>query len=185
MKPHLEYARAYWEKLVCPGDILVDATVGNGYDTFFLAQLLKGEGTLIGYDIQPQALLNTQKKLYELPEHLSKIITLKLHSHVHIEEKNIKLIVYNLGYLPSGNKAITTLTESTLQSLQNGQKRLLPGGGISIVCYPGHQEGYKEQATLLEFLKTLPKEKWQICHHQWLNRPLAPSLIWMQSVPGA
>jgi len=178
-------AHDYWKNLVRPGDTLIDATLGNGQDTVFLAQLLKGKGSLIGYDIQLEALENTRKRLEELPDIISETVTLKLKSHTQLEENQIKLIVYNLGYLPGGNKEITTLTESTLLSLQKALARLAPGGAISITCYPGHQEGQREETALKDFLHTLPSSKWCVCYHQWLNRPLAPSLIWLNALPDA
>lgn len=199
MKPHLIYARQYWQTLVQPGDTVVDATIGNGHDTAFLIHLLQGKGALIGYDIQSQAIAQTEKKLKEFPEELTKIISLKLKSHECIEEKNVKLIVYNLGYLPgSGNKLFTTKCPTTLQSIKNGLSSLSRGGAISITCYPGHEEGAKELVAVLDFLKTLPSEKWQFHHHVWLkvyandvkklphsHCYLAPSLIWLQSLPDA
>jgi hypothetical protein len=192
MKPHLIYARHYWQRVVQPGDTVIDATIGNGHDTFFLAHLLHGKGALIGYDIQLQAIEQTTKRLEGLPSSLNQIITLKKQSHIQFEERNIKLIVYNLGYLPGGNKSITTKCAITLQSIQNGLASLSLNGAISITCYPGHEEGAREQATIIDFLKTLPTEKWEICHHIWLkacsqtsNCFLSPSLIWLQSLHNA
>jgi methylase of polypeptide subunit release factors len=179
MKPHLAYAQAYWQKWVAPGDLVIDATVGNGHDSFFLAQLLKGQGSLTGYDIQPQAIESAKKRLEELPFLLRRNISLKLQSHVHFEEKNAKLIVYNLGYLPGGNKTVTTLSDTTLQSLQKALLTLSADGAVSITCYPGHEEGRKEEAAIMEFLKMLPATQWSVCIHQWINRSLAPSLIWL------
>jgi hypothetical protein len=177
MKPHISYAHQYWARFVRPGDTSIDATLGNGHDTLYLAQLLKGEGRLIGYDIQPQALEQAKRRIEILPDEFSRIITLKFQSHTNFEEKNVKLIVYNLGYLPGGDKSITTLHETTLISIQNALHCLTPGGAISITCYPGHTAGAIEQEVLIDFLKTLPSNQWEICHHVWLNRPFAPSLI--------
>ena len=42
------------------GDYVVDATIGNGYDTLFLAKLVKESGHVFGFDIQEQALINTK-----------------------------------------------------------------------------------------------------------------------------
>lgn len=186
MKSHLLFAHNFWEKCVAPGDTVIDATVGNGYDTFFLTQLLKGQGRLIGYDIQPQALAQTQKRLASLPEpSWGDIVELRLKSHALFSEANVKLIVYNLGYLPGANKTITTQTASTLSSIQCALSSLSTKGAISITCYPGHSEGALEQAAIVEFLKMLPKDQWDVCHHVWLNRPLSPTWIWLQALHGA
>lgn len=185
MKTHLTLAHNTWEKYIQPGDTVIDATAGNGNDTFFLAQLLKGEGKLIGYDIQAEALAQTQKRLADLPAHWREIVELRLQSHVQFSENKVKLIVYNLGYLPGGNKMITTKTESTLLSLQSALHSLAKKGSISITCYPGHPAGVLEQKAIMEFLKTLPSDKWNICHHVWLNRPVSPTWIWLQDAHGA
>jgi len=185
MKPHLTLAHHYWKYHVQPGDRVIDATMGNGHDLFFLAQLLQGQGQVIGYDIQPEALAQTQKRLEKLPGNWRSIVELRLQSHETFFETGIKLIVYNLGYLPGGNKAFTTLAESTIQSLQNGMKSLSDQGAISITCYPGHEEGAREQILILDFLKTLSSQHWDICHHVWVNRPAAPTWIWIRALPHA
>lgn len=185
MKPHIVYAHRYWKEFVQPGDRVVDATVGNGHDTFFLAQLLQGEGVLTGYDIQTQAIEQTKKRLGGLPAEFMQIVHLKLQSHADLEESGVKLIVYNLGYLPGGDKGLTTLYETTLQSIQRALLALTSDGALCITCYPGHAAGAKEEEVIIDFLKTLSASQWHICHHVWINRPLAPSLIWLQSVPGA
>jgi len=188
MKPHIVCAQQYWKKVVHPGDTLIDATVGNGYDTLFLARLLQGKGFLIGYDIQKAALEETKKRLEQkLPTEFSRIISLKLQSHAEFdhEQKNIKLIVYNLGYLPGGNnKSITTKCSTTLKSIENGLRVLsVPGGAISVTCYPGHEEGAKEQAAMIDFIKKLSPDKWLVRHHLFKDDSnLAPSLIWIQSI---
>ena len=186
MKPHLSFAHNSWEKCVAPGDTVIDATVGNGHDTIFLVQLLKGQGRLIGYDIQPQALAQTQKRLAGLLDPSWRdIVELREQSHARLSETGIKLIVYNLGYLPGGDKTITTQTESSVLSIQSALSCLSPEGSISITCYPGHAEGALEQAAITEFLKTLPTDQWNVCHHAWINRPLSPTWIWLQALHGA
>ena len=186
MKSHLIFAHNSWEKCVAPGDTVIDATVGNGHDIFFLTQLLKGQGRLIGYDIQPQALAQTQKRLASLPDPSWRdIVELRLQSHAFFSETDVKLIVYNLGYLPGADKTITTQTESTLSSIQSALSCLSTEGAISITCYPGHTEGAHELAAIVEFLKVLPKDRWNVCHHVWINRPLSPSWFWLQALHGA
>src|SRR6185436_10014836 len=64
------------------------------------------------------------------------------------QDEKVKLIVYNLGYLPGGNKSLTTLTSTTLTSLNTAYALLAPGGALSITCYPGHPEGAREEAAI-------------------------------------
>ena len=172
-------AHSYWEKLIKPGDVVIDATLGNGYDTLFLAKLLKGDGQLIGYDIQKNAIENTLALLKKnLQKEELECITLKHASHEFFEVPFAKLIVYNLGYLPGGDKTITTHAETTLNSIKDACRILQEGGAVSVMCYVGHEEGAEEYEKLFTYFSSLPPEKFLVCHHQWINREKAPSFFW-------
>jgi hypothetical protein len=171
-KPHIELAHKYWQKQVRKNDLAIDMTCGNGHDTFFLNQL----GALtFAFDIQETA-INKTKLL--VPN-----ATMFHRSHDELQQISFpcppQLIVYNLGYLPGGDKSIVTKTGSTLSSLKQALELLADGGAISMMCYPGHEEGLLEEAQLLLVAKELPSKEWTVCHHQWVNRPRAPSLIWI------
>lgn len=163
-------------EVIKPGDHVVDATLGAGKDTLQLAKILKGVGKLTCYDIQPKAIERAQKTLSELSDSERKIITFKLASHAPITEQNIALIVYNLGYLPGGDKSITTQSSTTLQSVKSALLALNKNGILSITCYPGHLEGAKEEAILLNFFEGLEK-RWNVRYTRSLNRHKAPSHI--------
>ena len=49
------------ERLVKEGDIVVDATAGNGNDTVFLAKLAGENGKVYAFDIQEKALSKTKE----------------------------------------------------------------------------------------------------------------------------
>lgn len=169
-----------WAELVSPEDIVIDATCGNGHDTLILAQLNPKQ--LYTLDIQQQALDNARKRLQEA---LSSAQLGAIHFHLgchssfpsEILPNSVKLVVYNLGYLPGGDKSVTTQTETTLKSIQEAMRLLLPGGLVSITCYPGHAEGKREEDELLAFATGLPKELWSCSHHRTINRNQAPSLL--------
>ncbi len=166
---------------------MIDATCGNGKDTLRLAQLLLplGEkGQVIGIDIQPIALIQTRQLL---AAHLSHAeldrVTLLEQSHATLPsfpDAIVRLVVYNLGYLPGSNKSVKTQWETTLESVEAALKLLAPGGIISITCYPGHPEGKEEQTKLLEMTHALPTQLWNICHHRWVNSATSPSLLLLQ-----
>lgn len=179
---HLKYAHMIWQSLVCPGDQVIDATLGNGHDTLILAKMLQGSGHLIGYDIQEQALHTTQEILQNhLSENEKKIcIELRKECHSKIEGSHPKLIVYNLGYLPGANKLLTTQISTTLESIKKAQTLIIEGGMISITLYPGHEEGYKEQELLLPYVSSLSRKEWNVCWTSWPNRIKAPSLLLIQ-----
>lgn len=184
---HLDLAHQYWKDLLKPGDYAIDATCGNGKDTLQLAQLVlqEGKGKIYAFDIQSQSLQSTKQLLLSnLTSQQIDCIDLIQGCHSifspKIEAETIKLIVYNLGYLPGGDKSLTTQTKTTLESLNLALKLIKPGGGISLTCYPGHHSGELEEEALISFAKNLSPKIWSCCHHRWLNRHLSPSLLFVQ-----
>ncbi|MBS0615463.1 MAG: methyltransferase domain-containing protein [Verrucomicrobia bacterium] len=165
-KAHLELAHEYWRRHLQPDDTAIDATCGNGKDLAYLATLLP-EGKIFALDIQLEALDAARKNAP------NSIIFLHQCHSVLPEDPDLRLIVYNLGYLPGGNKAITTRTQTTLQSAKLGLERLKTGGALSFVCYP-HEEGKREREVLLEWTKEAPVEA---KHHVFGAH--APSFLWV------
>lgn len=181
---HIDLAHAYWSSLVHPGDLVIDATCGNGHDTFILAQLV-ASGRLIAIDKQLSAIESTRERLAKnLPEDVFKQIEFLHQSHdtfpQDIIPESVKLIVYNLGYLPGGNKSITTVESSTLASLRVAIDLISPGGAICMTCYPGHPEGKIEEQAVLAFASKLSSMHWSCCYHQWVNRKEAPGVLFIQ-----
>ncbi|MCB1093584.1 MAG: methyltransferase domain-containing protein, partial [Verrucomicrobiae bacterium] len=68
-KPRLPRATEMAHRLLAerlrPGDLAIDATVGNGHDTVFLAEAVGQAGQVIGFDIQPIAIEATRHRLSE------------------------------------------------------------------------------------------------------------------------
>lgn len=161
-----------------PEDTVIDATCGNGQDTLFLAKLRPRR--LYGLDIQETALDNTRKLLYE--NNLDAILLNTCHSRFpdELEPHSVKLIVYNLGYLPGSNKEVTTCRHTTMRSLEQALLLITSGGAVSVTCYPGHPEGAQEEARILDFAAELDKTTWSCCHQRWLNRNKAPNLLIIQ-----
>lgn len=177
----LDLAHRFWESILQPGDMAVDATAGNGHDTLFLARLPLTK--LYALDIQESACTNTSTLLKtELSESdLGKVeVICQSHSTFPKGTEGAKLIVYNLGYLPGGDKSKTTMTGTTLQSLESALSLVAAGGAISLTCYPGHPEGAKEEESLLQFANQLPKEDWCVTHIRFSNRNQSPSLLFIQ-----
>ena len=133
-------------------DITVDMTVGNGYDTLFLAGISK---KVFGFDIQNIAIENTSKLLKENNAYNYELFNVshdKINGVLKKYKRNIKLILFNLGYLPCGDKSITTKHESTLKAVINSLDMLDGNGFILIVFYP-HPEGKLEAKVVLDYLK--------------------------------
>ena len=126
-------------------------TVGNGNDTLFLANISK---KVFGFDIQDIAIKNTTKLLeennvdnYELFNISHDKIDIVLNKY----KNNIKLILFNLGYLPCGDKFITTNHETTLNAIKSSLDMLKNDSLILVVFYP-HPEGKLEAKVVLDYL---------------------------------
>ncbi|MBA3602511.1 MAG: class I SAM-dependent methyltransferase [Parachlamydiaceae bacterium] len=194
---HLKLAHCYWEQQLQLGDCAIDATCGNGHDTLKLCELvlsLEG-GKIFAFDIQEDALKTTQNLVQsKLAANLLSQVTYinECHSDFkgpinraltcsdRFQLEPVKLIVYNLGYLPGGDKGLTTAVNTTLHSVQAAAELIAPGGLISITCYPGHPEGALEETAILEMTASFSRFDWNCCHHRWINKKNAPSLLLLQ-----
>lgn len=174
----LEVARKLIRERVEEGAVVVDATMGNGHDTLFLAQLVGKHGKVIAYDIQPQALQQTRQRLEQ--ENVLERATLLLASHEEMERicEPVSAIMFNLGYLPGGNKQITTRAESTIRAISAGLGVLKPGGIMTIVVYWGHPAGVIEKTAVEEYCSGLEQRHYLVLKYQYLNqRNQAPYLL--------
>lgn len=136
---------------ITKNDFVVDMTVGNGNDTLFLANISR---KVFGFDIQDVAIENTKKLLRENNVYNYELFNIsheKINDVLKEYEKNIKLILFNLGYLPCGDKSITTNHKTTLNAVKNSFGMLSSNGLILIVFYP-HPEGKTEAQVVLEYL---------------------------------
>ena len=163
----------------------VDATCGNGHDTLFLARLLGPHGVVHAFDIQKAALEATQAKIDRAEGALAPV---HLHhtSHEHAADQldragvaGVHLAVFNLGYLPGGDKAIATSAPSTLAALEALAARLLPGGLISAVLYRAHPGGLQESEEVTFWISNLPVEKWNIWCYSAPQHNRFPRPVWL------
>lgn len=157
-------------------DLVIDATIGNGFDTLFLLEHINN-GFLFGFDIQKDAINNTNNLLKE------KYTNYKLFNIGHEnmyktlkEYKNkISLIVFNLGYLPNSNKKIKTNYKTTIKAIKDSLKLLNNKGHIVITIYPGHPEGLKESIEIKKYLKGLKDYTYEEFHNT--DNEIAPYVI--------
>lgn len=61
----LPFARSLLQTAVKEGDYAVDATLGNGHDTCFLAEIVGDSGKVFGFDIQKEAIESSTTRLKE------------------------------------------------------------------------------------------------------------------------
>jgi len=131
------------------GDIVIDATLGNGHDALFMASLIGDTGHLFGFDIQPEAVAATFKRLADFQ--LSGRATLMIKSHAEMAASiprrfhgRIRCVMFNLGYLPGADKSLTTQSDTTITALMQAGDLLSTDGCISILAYTGHPGGLDE-----------------------------------------
>ena len=90
-------------------------------------------------------------------------------------------IMFNLGWLPGGDKSVTTRLETTLKAVQAGLTLLDKGGLMTICIYPGHEEGDREREALLKYVASLRPQEVNVLHHRFLNAGSgAPECILIQ-----
>jgi predicted methyltransferase len=149
------------------GDIAIDATVGNGHDTLFLANCVGATGKVYGFDIQQQALDSAYHRL----EQAGQTAQVSLYHAGHevmavlLPESvvgQVKAVMFNLGYLPGGDKQRTTTTSTTLAALQTALSMLAPGGVISLLAYTGHPGGREEAELVKAWAASLPTDHFSV-----------------------
>ncbi len=184
LKPYIE-----------PGDLAIDATLGNGNDALFLYQAVGEEGVVIGLDILSEALVSSTKLFkdrYDLCRinhrvdslgDENKNIHLLEYSHDKLKElmlpRRPKVIFFNLGYFPDTSKALSgenindkgaTVTEVTLEALKQSSEVIDKGGVLSIVTYPGHGEGKREHEAVVLWLQSLAPKDFEVITIVQTNR---------------
>jgi len=166
------------------GDTAVDCTMGNGNDTAFLCSLVGEKGKVYGFDIQEEAILNTRKRLEELNVLERSVLILDGHETIdkYIKE-TVKVVIFNLGYLPKGNHKITTKKETTLEAVQKCLGLLEPNGIILLIIYPGHENGKLEKEALESFASTLNQKDYNVVKISFQNQiNYPPELICIEKV---
>lgn len=161
------------------GDIAIDATMGNGNDTIFLAKSVGINGRVYSFDVQEIALQNTKEKIAE--HHLEEYdIQLINDGHENIDQyvgESIDVVMFNLGYLPKGDHSIVTRPKTTIKAISHMIQLLKPGGIISIIIYYGHEGGMEEKTAILDFLKELSKEEITVIESNYMNHTNNPPII--------
>lgn len=161
------------------GQVVLDCTVGNGNDTLLLANLVGDEGKVYGFDIQEVALNKTKNKLLDAGVQNRVILINDGHENIdkYVKEK-IDFIVYNLGYLPKGDKTIKTNASTTLESLQKAIILLSSKGLLLITCYTGHEGGKKEQKAVRDYLIALNQKEYSVLEFDFINQKHNPPILY-------
>lgn len=189
MLKQLEMAHWMLKDIINTNDVVVDATMGNGYDTQFLAEL---GANVYAFDVQEEALNATEKRLDDagiknqiFEKKLSNLLTepsvnLVLSGHEKLSEyvkEPIKAAIFNLGYLPKTDKSVVTKADTTLTALDALTNQLVVGGRIAIMIYYGHEGGMEEKDAVIKWTSTLPQKDWEVTSYAPLNQIHTPPIL--------
>ena len=157
------------------GDTAADFTMGNGHDTEFLSKTVGEKGKVYAFDIQEAAVNSTRQNLEkaECPENYTLIHDSHHNCAKYIDGK-IKAGMFNLGYLPGGDKNITTMRETTMPAIKAAISMLDRDAILCIAIYPGHEEGDLEGKTVTEYLSGLDRFVYSIAQIKIINSPTSP-----------
>lgn len=177
LKNSLSISHEMVSKVVQPGDIVVDATMGNGNDTLFLSRLVGDCGKVYAFDVQQLALDNTRKRLTDAG--LQERAELILDGHQNIGKyapQGIKAVMFNLGYLPKGDHNIGTKAETTIAAIESSLMLLCKEGIVMLVIYYGGDSGFDEKDAVMEYFKTLDCKKYAVLVHDFVNQVNCPPI---------
>ena len=175
MKRPLEMAHDFLAEVVTKEDIVVDATMGNGHDTLFLAKIAK---QVFAFDIQEKALMKTQQRLEQAGLDNALLI---LEGHETLDQfvTEAKAGIFNLGYLPSADKSLITKPHTTIEALRKLCQLLVKGGRIAIMIYYGHEGGELEKDAVLDFVSQLDQQEFTVAIYRTLNQVNNPPFLVM------
>lgn len=164
------------------GDVAIDFTMGNGHDTEFLSKTVGEKGHVYAFDIQSQAVESTGRHLKEAgcPENYTLILDSHHKVKNYVSEK-FKAGMFNLGWLPGGDKSIYTLRETTLPAIEAALDLMDKDAILNIAIYPGHEEGDLEGKMVVDYLSGLSKYKFACTRVNILNSPSSPYFIMVES----
>lgn len=161
-----------------PGDTAVDATVGNGHDTLFLAQQVGTEGTVYAFDTQPLAVYRATERLKEHGVAARVYFINDGHERMqHYVPPPVQAVMFNLGYLPGAGRRFATRPETTVPALDQAVRLLDKRGIITIVIYTGHPGAQEEQETVENWAALLPQTEWDVVRFTFPNRRNNPPYL--------
>ncbi len=165
------------------GDLAIDATAGNGYDTLFLAETVGVSGKVIAIDIQESAIQVTRAKL--IAANLDARVTLYCADHAaqlkvlaKTQPKTVSALVFNLGYLPGSDKSVQTQSTTTENALNAAKALLSPRGLLCVITYRGHPGGMEEAKAVEDWMREQEKFGARLkCHIP--NSKNTPPILWL------
>lgn len=173
-----EWVHNFIKKQVKKGDSCVDATMGNGHDTSFLAELVGQEGNVYAFDVQELALKNTKERLQKKNKLDQCRLILDSHENMdqYIEEETISCIVFNFGYLPGGDHKKATKALTSVKAIEKGLNLLKQNAIMTLCIYSGGDTGFEEKEAILSYIKNLDSKKYLVIQSEYINRKNNPPI---------
>lgn len=176
----VDFSHKLLKETVCTGDLVIDATVGNGSDTVLLATLVGPTGKVLGFDIQNQAIETTKQKL--LLAGLTDQVTLLRQGHETLADvldnhAEISGAVFNLGYLHGTDKTVITQKDTTIKAVSALLPKLRIGSYIILVIYSGHPGGMEEKNALLDYVSGLNQALFKVLQYGFINQINHPPIL--------
>ncbi|SFJ16526.1 Putative rRNA methylase [Terrisporobacter glycolicus] len=166
-----EVNKIFLEKIIEKGHVVIDATMGNGYDTVYLGNLVGETGKVYAFDVQEEALTSTRKKVVR--DNMEDRIELIHDGHENLDKyvkEEVSCVVFNLGYLPRAKHMVITKPDTTLEAIKKSLEILKPNGIISIAAYIGHEGGLDEKNYICEYLDNLDQKQYNVLHMEFTNQ---------------
>jgi SAM-dependent methyltransferase len=160
--------------------LVVDATAGNGKDTLFLAKNTPATTAILAFDIQPQAIANTEIVVKQHQFHHK--IRLILDSHANIAnyiDQPIDAAMFNLGYLPGGDHTLSTCPDITIEAISQTLQLLAVGGLLTVAAYPGYEHGKRECQAVHQYLAGLRQQTFAIGSWGMVNQTNSPPVLYV------
>ena len=176
MKRPLEFSHDFLAEVLDSESVAVDATMGKGNDTLFLA---KRSCKVYAFDVQEEALTKTRQRL-EAEDINNVDLVLDGHENLdHYVREPLRAAIFNLGYLPSADKSIITQPHTTIQAIEKVLDRLEVSGRLAIMIYYGHEGGEMEKDAVLNFVSQLDQKAYTVMLYQALNQINTPPFLVM------
>ena len=186
----LALSHEYVRKVVRPGDLVVDATAGNGHDTAFLADLTGPGGLVLAFDVQGAAIRRTRERLETLG--LTDRCRVYEEGHEHLGKRAdeiapgtaIAAVMFNLGYLPGADHALGTKAPTTIAAFEQAMARLRPGGLVTVALYYGGDSGFEERDAVLRYVETIDVHAFAVQKTEMVNsRSCPPIFLCIEKLP--
>lgn len=152
----------------------IDMTCGRGNDTLFLSTLFK---KVYSFDVQEEA-INSSRELTKDKQNIDYILDNHKNVDKYVKDK-VGLVIYNLGYLPKGDKNITTCAFDVIESLEKVTNLLESKGVIIITVYPGHPAGALESVEIDKYLRKYNQKMFEVLKYEFINQINNPPYLYV------